>query len=384
MAKRRGKGEGSIFQRESDGLWVTTVNLGIIDGKRTRKTIYGRTRKEVVAKLKELQQKQHQGLTLSGEQLTIKDYLAHWLEQVIKPHRRPRTYRSYADTIRLHIVPRLGHYHLDKLTPAHVQAMINDLAEQSGPRTTQYARAVLQRALNRAVKWNLVVRNVVLATDPPRSEARPIAPLSDTQARQLLEAVRGHRLEVLYRVMLSLGLRRGEVLALLWSDVDFEHNLLRITGSLQRAEGKLERTAPKSAAGARTLPLPPVLAEALRDHQARQEQERAELGPEWREHGLVFPSSVGTPMEPRNLYRHFKTLLKKLGLPATLRVHDLRHSCATLLIAQGVHPRVVMEILGHSQISLTMNTYGHVMPETQREAAAKVDALLSTPREGDD
>jgi integrase len=376
MAKRRAQGEGAIYQRESDGYWCTTITIGVIDGKRTRKTIYGKTRKEVVEKLKVIQAQQQQGVNIAAERMTIKQYLEYWLEEQIKPHRRPRTYRSYADTVRLHIVPKIGHVQLDKLNAAQVQAMINDLTKRCGARTTQYARAVLQRALNRAVKWDLVPRNVVQSTDPPRSEPRDIAPLSEAQARQLLDAVRGHRLEVLYRVALSLGLRRGEVLALRWDDVDFEQCTLRISGSLQREEGSLERTVPKSAASARTLALPPVLAEALQAHLQYQHEEQLVRGAEWRDHGLVFPSNIGTPMEPSNLNRQFKSVLKRMGLPTTIRFHDLRHSCATFLIAQGVHPRVVMEILGHSQISLTMNTYSHVLPETQREATKKVDALF--------
>jgi integrase len=257
--------------------------------------------------------------------------------------------------------------------------MINDLAAASGARTTQYARAVLQRALNRAVKWDLVTRNVVLATDPPTSRPRTIMPLTEEEARRLLIAVAGHRLEALYRLALSLGLRRGEVLGLRWADIDFETTTLRVTGTLQRVAGELQRSLPKTKAGTRALLLPPVLVALLIDHQQRQAAERQEMGDHWEDHQLVFPTERGTPMEPSNLNRHFKAALKRAELPHTTRFHDLRHSCATFLIAQGVHPRVVMEILGHSQISLTMNTYGHVLPETQRAATAGVADLFGKP-----
>jgi integrase len=376
--RRRGAGEGSIHQR-ADGSWCAIIDLGIVNGKRKRKFIYGSSRKEVAEKLKQLLHQQQQGVNVDPERLTMGEFLDRWLDEVVKPHRRARTYDRYADIARLHLKPRLGHHQLSKLTAAQVQAMINALAADKGARTAQFARAVLQRALNRAVKWELVLRNVVLITDPPTSKSRAVTPLTQAQANQLLAAVAGHRLEPLYRIALSLGLRRGEVLGLRWADIDFDKQTLRITGALQRVQGKLERSEPKTRAGARTLPLPAVLVELLTSHQRHQDEERAFRGAEWQKHDLVFPAERGTPMEPSNLHRHFKLALKRAGLPHTTRLHDLRHTCATFLIAQGVHPRVVMEILGHSQISLTMNTYGHVLPETQREATTKVADLFGKP-----
>jgi len=373
--RRRGAGEGSIYQR-ADGSWCAMVDLGMVNGKRKRKFVYGSSRKDVAEKLKQLLHQQQQGVNIDPERLTVAEFLDRWLEQVIKPHRRPRTYSSYADTVRLYLKPRLGQHHLAKLTAPQVQTMINAMAATGSTRIAQYARGVLQQALNRAVKWDLLPRNVVQATDRPRSTTRAITPLTEEQAQQLLDAVAGHRLEALYRIALSLGLRRGEVLGLRWADIDFAKKTLRVSGALQRVQGKLERSLPKTRAGARTLLLPDVLVELLLDHQRRQVEERAFWGDEWQEHDLLFPAERGTPMEPSNLHRHFKLALKRAGLLLTTRFHDLRHSCATFLIAQGVHPRVVMEILGHSQISLTMNTYGHVQPETQRDATSKVADLF--------
>lgn len=174
----------------------------------------------------------------------------------------------------------------------------------------------------------------------------------------MLDAVAGHRLEVLYRVALSLGLRRGELIALSWDDIDLER------GSLTVREGKTE-------ASARTLALPKVLCEYLHLHRIRQIEERLAMGPEWSDHNLVFPSEVGTPLNPTNLWRHFKSVLQRAGLP-NMRFHDLRHSCASFLVAQGVHPRVAMQILGHSKISTTMDIYAHVSDDDQRSAVDKV------------
>jgi integrase len=308
--------------------------------------------------------------------MTVKQFLDRWLDQVVKVRNRPRTHKSYRDTIRLYIEPHVGPSQLAKLQPEAVQAMINSLSQADlSPRTIQYIRAVLRKALNQALKWGYVTRNVATLVETPQVKQFAIEPLTREQAQKFLYAVKGHRLEVLYQVALSLGLRRGEVLGLRWKDVDFEQRTLRIAMILQRQEGQLVLSEPKTRTSARILPLPDVLVQRLQLHQQLQQQEREQLGESWVEHGMVFPTEVGTPLEPRNLLRHFKASLQKSGLPTTIRFHDLRHSCATFLIAQGVHPRVIMEILGHSQISVTMNTYAHVVPATQRQAIDGIAGL---------
>ncbi len=260
--------------------------------------------------------------------------------------------------------------------------MMNDLLQHGGkdgtgvsPRTVTYARAVLRKALNQAVKWGQVPRNVVTLVDAPRAKRHQITPLTPDQGRALLTAVQGHRLEGLYRVALSLGLRLGEALGLRWEDIDLDTGTLRVAVALQRRKGSRELVEPKTQQSRRTLPLPQVLISALKTHRTRQLEERLAAAPAWHDQGLVFPSTVGTPIEPRNLTRHFKSVLQAAELP-NIRFHDLRHTAASLLVAQGVHPRVVMEILGHSQISLTMNTYAHVLPQAQREATAYMDTLF--------
>lgn len=377
MGKRRGNGEGAIYQRESDGKWCASVDLGIINGKRRRKIVYGETRKEVADKLKALHRDQAAGVTLAADQQTLKQYLETWLEQRVKRYNRTRTYIGYKSIVDHHLIPHLGKHPLAKLTPEQVQAMLHTLAETGrSPRTVSNVRAVLRKALNQAMRWGYVVRNVATLVDAPRTSTFNIQPLDQAQARKLLDAVAGHRLEALYRVALSLGLRRGEICALRWEDVNLSDATLRVTGSLQRVRGKLERAETKTTASMRTIALPPVLLRVLQRHRERQDVERQELGVDWRESGLVFVSEIGTPLDPRNVVRHFKAALKRAQLPEATRFHDLRHSCATLLIAQGVHPRVIMEILGHSQIATTMNTYAHVLPATQREATMKIDALF--------
>lgn len=378
MAKqrRRGHGEGSVYQRD-DGLWCASVELGFQNGKRRRKIIYGKTEKEVIARRKTLHLQQELGVDVTTERKTVAQICEEWLETVIKPNRRPRTYESYTDMVRRHILPAIGQRPVSKLTPDEVQRMLNTLSASGlSPRTVRYARAILRKALHQAMQWNYIFRNVATMVEVPRVEKFKIQPLTVEQAQSLLDSVQGHRLESLYRVALSLGLRRGEILGLRWCDVDLNTRMLRIEVALQRVQGRLELSAPKTESSVRSLPLPEVLVRSLHAHRQRQAQESLRLGDAWHDHGLVFPSEVGTPMEPRNLLRHFKAVLKTAGLPTTIRFHDLRHSCGTFLIAQGVHPRVVMEILGHSQISVAMNTYGHVFPETQRQAVETVDALF--------
>ena len=387
MAKRRGHGEGGIYQRESDGKWCASVDLGFVNGKRRRKVMYGTTRKEVADKLKALHRDQATGLNIAPEQQTVAQYLDRWLDTIITPHRRPKTAASYAQIVRLYLKPYLGQHQLVKLTPEHIQLMLNRLLEDGGvhgeslsTQTVHYVHSVLRRALNQALKWGSVTRNVAVLVDPPRVEKHSISVLTPEQGQRLLTAAAGHRLEALYTVALLLGLREGEVLGLRWSDIDFTAHTLRVGQTVQRVSGRLLLAPPKTESSKRLLPLPMKVERALARHAERQEEERAAWGEGWNAAGLVFPSEVGTPIEPRNLVRHFKTLLQRADLP-NIRFHDLRHGCATVLMSQGVHPRIVMEIMGHSQISVTMNTYGHVLPETQREAARLLDQLYTEPDE---
>jgi integrase len=267
MGKRRGHGEGGIYQRESDGRWCAAVDLGYVNGKRKRKMLYGRTRKEVADKLKALHRDQAAGMPIVSERLTVQQFLEIWLEQVVKVRNRPRTYENYAQIVQAHLIPAIGMRQLTKLTPEHVQALINRLTEQGlAPRTVRNVRAVLRKALNQAIRWGKLARNVAALVEIPRAQKVVIMPLTPEQARALLEAVCGDILEALYRVALSLGLRRGEVLAVRWEDIDFERQTLTVNGAIQRHTGKLQRVPPKSEASVRTLYLPTVLIQVLRVH----------------------------------------------------------------------------------------------------------------------
>ena len=266
---------------------------------------------------------------------------------------------------------------LDRLRPAHLVELYNaKAAEGLSGASLRHIHAVIRRALNVAVKWQLIAVNPATLVDAPQARQHEITPLSAAEARRLIHAAAEERMAARWLVGLALGLRQGEALGLWWEDIDLDARVLRVRRALQRQRGGgLVFTMPKTNRSRRTIPLPKQLVTALQAHREQQEKERATAGSLWRGSACVFTTPIGTPVDPRNDYREFKKLLGKAGLPS-VRLHDLRHTAASLLVAQGVPPRVVMEILGHSQIALTMNTYSHVAPEVSREAADRIATTL--------
>jgi len=373
---RRGSGEGSIYRRK-DGRWVGQIELRSEGGKRNRKFIYGSTRSEVAKRLSTLLADLDRGIRPPNDKLLLGDFLSEWLETVVKDQVRPSTVRSYTDIVNQHLRPDLGDIPISSLRPQDIASLLASKSSSLSPRTVQYIHAVLRRALNFAVRWDVVPRNVATLVDPPRAPRVPQSPLSLLQAKALLAEASNHRLYALYAVAISMGLRRGEALALSWDDIDFGAGTLVVNKSLQRIDGALLFVEPKTERANRTLQLPDFCISALRAHRVRLHQERLVKGSRWRDHNLVFPSTVGTPMEPRNLTRQFHEMCARASIPRR-RFHDLRHTCATLMLAQGVPARVVMEVLGHSDFGTTMNIYSHVMPVLLDDAAAQMSELLGS------
>lgn len=373
---RRGRDEGSIYRR-SDDRWAGAVTLGYREGRRVRKQFYGATRKEVQEKLTKALRDHQQGLPVPVGRQTVAEFLHRWLEDCARPRLRPRTFEGYESIVKQHLLPVIGKLSLNKLTPQHVQRLlVEKKASGLSARRVHYIRAVLRTALNQALRWNLVAWNVATLVDSPRVEANQVQVLDTNQSRDLLNTVDSHRLGALFSVAMAVGLRLGEALGLRWVDVDLDQGVLRVRQALQRQKGKgLVFVEPKSRRSRRSLALPDIIVTALRAHRVQQQKERLLAGSRWRNSGLVFTTAIGTPLDDRNIRKEFMALLTKAGLPR-VRLHDLRHTCASLLLAQGVHPRVVMEILGHSQISLTLDTYSHVLPALEREAADKMNAAL--------
>ncbi len=368
---KRANGEGSVWQR-SDGRWVGAISLP--GGK--RKSFYAVTRREVQQKLVRAQNDAHTGLPIIGEKQTLAQFLDRWLSESVKATVRPRTYSSYSDLVRLHIKPALGKTPLARVTPQQIQSLLNSKLEQKlSPSTVKYIHAVLRRALGQALKWGLVSRNAAALVDPPRVRREEVNVMNPEQARGFLDSIKGHRLEALYSVALAVGLRQGEALGLRWDDVDLESGQVEVRKQLQRLDGEFRLVEPKTSKSRRTVDLPGFAIDTLRHHRVRQIEERLAAGADWEEWGLVFTTQRGTPLDAKNVTHRFQEFLSRNDLPR-MRFHDLRHACASLLLAQGEQARVVMEILGHSQISMTMNTYSHVIPALRREAADRMDGLL--------
>lgn len=376
MANRRPNGEGALFRRK-DGRWAGYVQVSDRDGLTARKSFYGKTRAEVAEKVRRGLEASRAGQLSAGRSPQLADFLNQWL-RTIDGTIRPSTFASYAGIVRKHLIPHLGRISVDRLAINDVaQLLARKRADGLSPRTVQYILFVLRNALNRAMRWGIASRNVALLIDPPRVAHRDVNVLSPDEALRLVAAATEDRLEALWILALSTGLRRGELLGLSWSDADLERRQLRVTKALQRITGRgLVLGETKTRRGRRSIILPVATAEALRRHRARQAEERLVAGSAWCDSDFIFTTRLGTPLDGDNLIsRPFARVVEKAGLPP-MRFHDLRHSCASLLLAQGVAPRVVMETLGHSRISVTLDTYTHVLPALQREAADAMDRAL--------
>jgi integrase len=343
---------------------------------RRRKFFYGKTKEEVRRKLSRALHAIDVGTWTDSRGITVAEFLDQWLTEVVRPNVRPWTYKGYEVHVRLHLTPSIGHMPLDKLTPVHVQQLLNAKQREGlSAKSIRYIRGTLQTALNQAVRWELLTRNPASLVDGPRVGHYEIRPFTPEEARTFLTAMKGDRLEALYSVALTMGLRQGEALGLCWKEVDLEMGHLRVSQQLQRVDGETRLVEPKTPRSRRSLALPASIVRSLREHRDRQQSEREAAGATWTETGLVFTTPTGRPIDATKVSKDFHMHLDRAGL-AQRRFHDLRHSCATLLLVQGVSPRVVMEVLGHSQISLTMNTYTHVVPELRRQAADRMDELL--------
>jgi len=373
LTRRRLKGDGSIFQR-GDGRWCGKLTLQ--DG--SIKRYYAASKRDVQLRLRAALKDVDDGLPIvKNEQLTVGQMLTQWLDMAVKPRVRASTLRGYESKVRIHILPALGTVRVSHLTPQRLQAFLNE-KHRSGlsERTTGHLRDILRTALNDAAKWNLVARNVATLVDAPRVPEREVEGLSPKEARELLDAVKGDRLEALYSVALAVGLRQGEALGLRWDDGDLDAGTISVRRALQRIAGDYVFVDPKTKRSRRTIVLPAFAVTALKQHRKRQLEERLTAGEEWHDTGLVFTTADGQPLHYSTVTKGFQRLLRLAGLPRQ-RFHDLRHACASLLLAQGVQPRVAMELLGHSQLNTTMNIYSHVIQDARRDAAAKMDAVLA-------
>jgi integrase len=374
--KRNPNGAGTVTKRK-DGRYQAAVYVLQPDGTRARKYVYGKTWTECDAKRRELLDKVDSGVPVPTRSAKLAEWLPYWLEQVIKPNRKRTTYCKYEMHVRRYLLPQLGSKRLESLGPRDVRLFLGGLAKKTSPATAKEAHRVLRTALAAACRDELVSRNVAALVEAPKVQRRELSPWSLEETLTFLEEARHDPLYAAFVLAIAMGLRRGEVLGLRWTDVDLDQRVIRVRGQVQRIRGELYEEATTKTGKARPVPLPLICRAALRWQRMRQAAVRDHLGEKW-EITYVFTTRTGRPIEPRNLNRSFERLTRSAKL-RPIRLHDTRHGCATLLTAAGVPPRVVMEILGHSQISLTMDVYTHVTHDTQRKAISHMDRLLRRP-----
>lgn len=373
----RARGDGGVYQL-GDGRWQAVIELGYQGGKRIRKRWTCATRKEAAVKLRAATRLREDGVVLPDQRLTVAGYLDRWLRESVAPTLKESAYIAYERVVRVHLVPAFGTKPLAKLDPLDLQKLYREkLASGLAPSSVLYIHRVLHRALGQAERWRVVPRSVAALVDPPRVPRTRVAAFTVEEARAFLSAVRGDKREALYIVALAGGLRRGELLALRWEDVSVDAGTLAVSRSLSKVRGGWAVAEPKTASSRRVVKLPAFAVDALRAHRARQLEERL-AAIVWIDPGLVFTSEVGTLLDGRNVLRLFKLKVAAAGMdPTAFTFHSLRHSAATLMLALGIHAKVVAETLGHSRIAVTMDVYSHVLPTLQDEAARKMDGLLA-------
>ncbi|MEU7283669.1 MULTISPECIES: site-specific integrase [Actinomycetes] len=371
--KRNPNGAGTITQRK-DGRYQAAVYVLQPDGTRARKFAYGQTWAECDTKRRALLDKAANGIPVPTRSAKLSEWLPYWLDNVIKPRRKLSTYDKYEAHVRLYLIPMVGTKRLESLGVADVRRFLVQLENKTTAATAKESHRVLRTALTAACREELITRNVATLVEPPRAKARELSPWSLDETLDFLAAARRDPLYSAFVLAIAMGLRRGELVGLRWTDVDLDKRVLYVRQQTQRRRGVLYDDDPKGRRR-RAVPLPAMCIAPLRWHRMRQSDQRAKAGETWQDGGYVFTTASGRPVEPRNVYRSFTRVAASAGL-RVIRLHDARHGCATLLTAAGVAPRVVMEILGHSQISITMDVYTHVVQDTQREAISHMDRLL--------
>ncbi|MFE7596002.1 tyrosine-type recombinase/integrase [Streptomyces sp. NPDC057494] len=377
--KRNPNGAGTITQRK-DGRYQAAVYVLQPDGTRARKFAYGKTWAECDVKRRALLDKVDNGVPVPTRSMKLSEWLPYWLDNIVKPRRKKTTAAKYEVHIRLYLVPMIGTKRLESLSVADVRRLLVQVEKKTSAATAKESHRVLRTALTAACREELVSRNVATLVEPPTVAARELSPWSLNETLDFLAAARKDPLYAAFVLAIALGFRRGEVVGLRWENVDLDKREIRVRTQRQRVAGEVYEDDPKGRRRKQTLPLPAICVAPLRWQRLKQAAARERAGEKWTDTGYVFTTRTGQPIEPRNLYRSFTRVAKNADL-RVVRLHDARHGTATLLTAAGVPPRVVMEILGHSQIAVTMNVYTHVVQDTQREAVSHMDRLLrSRPR----
>jgi integrase len=403
QTKKNANGEGGVYRRP-DGRWEAKLYVDLPDGRRKRISVYANSERDALNELNRLRDQQRRGIPVATTTLTVADYMTYWLAHVAEPSIRHTTYATYEGDVRLHITPGIGKRKLKSLQASDVRLWLTQLrtrcqccaqgkdASRKSPRccakeepvccqdvlspsSIRHILRVLRAALQDAVDEELLSRNVARLVQLRVTDDRKVRSFTRAEELRFLKAAEQHRLSALWAVALAMGLRRGEALGLAWADFDLDSGRLTIRQALHRVDGELRLEQVKAEASVAVLPIPAPLVTILRGHRSRQLEERFSAGSEWRDTGLVFTTATGGFLEPRNINRAFHNLCARAGVPQ-LRVHDLRHSCATLLFTMGVPPATVQRILRHSSITVTTGTYVEVIEAVQRDALDSMGTLF--------
>jgi integrase len=388
---------GQIIKR-GDKTWVVRIFTGRdANGKRSylNKTIKG-NKKDAETYLSKTLTAMSTGTFVESSPLTVDEYLDRWLQTAAKPRLRAHTFVHYAELLTRYVRPAIGKKRLSDVRPLDIQALYSHMTapkikkgDEPQPgityglglsaRSVCYTHAVLSSALKQAVKWLMLSQNPAASVDLPRANRKEMKAMTPDEAGRFLAAASEDRLSALFSLALTTGMRPEEYLALQWKDIDLEKGTATVQRALvwNRKGGGWTFTAPKTARSRRTIPIPASVVRALISHKRRQAEARLKVGAKYRNYDLVFATREGTPIMPRNLLsRHFKPTLRRAKLPDSIRLYDLRHTCATLLLSANEHPKIVSERLGHASITLTLDTYSHVLPSMQQAASEKLERIL--------
>ncbi len=377
QTRRRG-----FVQKRGDSTWLVRIFVGYKeDGSREyhNKTIKGLKAdadKYLTDKLRE----KDLGMFVAPTTITLSEYLDKWLEVAAKPRLRERTLEDYKEYLKRYVRPTIGSKRLSEIRPLHVQQVYTNMQTNGlSARTVRYCHAILSSALKQAVKWQMLAINPASMADLPRQQRKEMNALSPEEAGRFLDAAESDKWHIIFALALTSGMRPEEYLALQWKDFDSKAGTVTVTRAIvwRRKGGGWKFEPPKTPQSRRTIPLPLSVIRLLQEHRRKQNEERLKAGPAYQHNDFIFAGESGTPIRRENLFRrHFKPLLKAANLPSHIRLYDLRHTCATLLMAAGENPKVVSERLGHASIVLTLDTYSHVLPNMQQAATAKLESLL--------
>jgi integrase len=372
---------GQLIPR-GEKIWLVRIFLGRDSqtGKRKyhNKTIRG-NKKDAQKYLNGTLRELDLGTFVEPSSITLDEYLNTWLETSAKKRVRERTYVDYQYVLNRYVRPDLGNKKLSDLRPLDIQLLYSNIQQRGlSARIVHYAHALLSSSLKQAVRWGLLSRNPATLVDLPKQNRKEMKALSPEEAARFIEAAAKDRWGVLFVFALATGMRPEEYLGIQWKDVDLEQGLAIVQRTVVwRAGGGWYFSEPKTSSSRRNIPIPKSVLIALREHRRSQVEERLKAGPKYQNNDFVFATSEGTPLMRANITnRHFKPILKSAGLPESFRLYDLRHSCATLLLAANENPKVVSERLGHASISITLDIYSHVLPSMQQAATDKLEAML--------